>query len=49
MSGEVVRVVIDAAGRAICGFALETRAKAARKTKKRVNLVLQQSDYASTQ
>jgi len=44
MSGEVVRVVIDAAGRAICGFALETRAKATRKAKKRANLVLQPSD-----
>jgi hypothetical protein len=43
MSGEVVRVVIDAAGKAVCGFALETRAKAKRKGRKQANLVLEAS------
>ena len=48
MSGEVVRVVIDVAGKTVCGFALETRDKATRKAKKRANLVLQPSEYSST-
>ena len=49
MSGEVVRVVIDAAGKAVCGFALERRDKAARKARRQANLALQPSEYASAQ
>jgi len=49
MSGEVVRVVIDAAGKAVCGFALERRDKAARKARRQANLALQPSEYARAQ